>query len=126
MESKTCYELFGIECGSGWKSLYQPIIDYVEEWNKSHESKIKIIQIKEKFAGLRIYVENPTEELNQMIYEAELKSFYMCEDCGSTENIGTIGNRWYRTLCRNCAQKQVNNTGKSQLFRLRIRLEPEK
>ena len=126
MESKTCYELFGIECGHGWKSLYQPIIDYVEEWNKSHESKIEITQIKEKFAGLRIYVDNPTEELKQMIYEAESKSFYTCEECGSTENIGTIGGGWYRTLCRNCAQEQVNKTGKSRPFRLLIELEPEK
>ena len=126
MELKYPYELFGVECGPGWKSLYQPIIDYVEMYNKEHESKIEITQIKEKFAGLRIYVDNPTEELKLMIYEAESKSFYMCEDCGSTENIGTIGSGWYRTLCRNCAQKQVNKTGKSQTFRLLIKLEPEK
>ena len=43
------YELFGIECGEGWKPLYQPILDYIDRYNEDHEEKIEIHQIKEKF-----------------------------------------------------------------------------
>ena len=48
-EPKEPYELFGIECGEGWKKLYQPIIDYIDEYNKDKEGvdKIEIYQIKE-------------------------------------------------------------------------------
>lgn len=49
VEPKWPYELFGIECGEGWKGLYQPIIDYIDKYNEDHEEKIEIHQIKEKF-----------------------------------------------------------------------------
>ena len=37
VERKWSYELFGIECGEGWKGLYQPIIDYIDKYNEDHE-----------------------------------------------------------------------------------------
>ena len=43
------YELFGVECGEGWKGLYQPIIDYISKYNEEHDDKFEIHQIKEKF-----------------------------------------------------------------------------
>ena len=36
---QTCYQLFGIECGEGWKELYQPIIDEVKAYNEGKEKK---------------------------------------------------------------------------------------
>ena len=51
VEPKHPYELFGIECDKGWEKLYQPIIDYIEDYNKDKEGddRIEILQIKEKF-----------------------------------------------------------------------------
>jgi hypothetical protein len=43
VERKWPYELFGVECGEGWKGLYQPILDYAMEHN------IEVHQVKEKF-----------------------------------------------------------------------------
>ena len=62
-EPKWPYELFGIECGEGWKHLYQPIIDYIEKYNNSHTDKIEIHQIKEKFGTLSFYTSKKTDEL---------------------------------------------------------------
>ena len=84
VEPKEPYELFGIECGEGWSKLYQPIIDYIEEYNKDKEGedKIEIWQIKEKFGFLTIYVSRNTDELRKMIKDAEAKSYHTCEICG--------------------------------------------
>ena len=30
---QTPYELFGVECGDGWKGLLKPIFDYIEKYN---------------------------------------------------------------------------------------------
>lgn len=99
------YELFGIECGKGWNKLIIPILDYIDLYNSGHDDKIEILQIKEKFGGLRIYTSFSTPELDQLIDDAEEQSFKTCEYCGSTENVSqTTG--WIKTLCRKCMREK--------------------
>lgn len=99
------YELFGIECGKGWNKLIIPILDYIDLYNSGHDDKIEILQIKEKFGGLRIYTSFSTPELDQLIDDAEEQSFKTCEYCGSTENVSqTTG--WIKTLCSKCMRKK--------------------
>ena len=31
---KTPWELFGVECGEGWFSLIEPILQYIQSYNK--------------------------------------------------------------------------------------------
>lgn len=110
------YEAFGIECGDGWKGLYQPIINYIDQYNNSHEdSHIYIDQIKEKFGGLRFYwsAENISKEvedkLHEMVSVAEEESYKVCETCGSREDVGITVGGWYRTICRKCLHELLNN-----------------
>ena len=101
----TPWELFRIECGQGWECLYSPLISYIQNYNegKPTDEQIQIVQIKEKFGGLRFYVNNATEELNDMINKAEDESYHVCEICGSRENIGyTQG--YIQTLCHKCVK----------------------
>lgn len=96
---------YGIHCGKGWYPLIKPIIEYVDDYNsdKPEEEHIDILEIKEKFGGLRIYTWFGTEELYDMINKAEKESLYTCEFCGSKENVGTtIG--YYMTVCHNCVK----------------------
>ena len=104
VEPKEPYKLFGIECGEGWSKLYQPIIDYIEEYNndKEGEDKIEIWQIKEKFGLLTIYVSKKTDELRKMIEDAEAKSYHICEICGKHINKPIIENHWIYPMCRKC------------------------
>ena len=97
------YELFGIECGKGWNKLIIPILDYIDLYNSGHDDKIEILQIKEKFGGLRIYTSFSTPELDQLIDDAEEQSFKTCEYCGSTENV-TQTTGWIKTLCSKCME----------------------
>ena len=103
-EPKEPYELFGIECGDGWKNLYQPIIDYIIDYNKDKkdEDKIEIWQIKEKFGGLRVYLNKSTEELDKMIEEAEKESYHTCEECGKHINKAIVEHHWIYAMCRQC------------------------
>lgn len=100
------YELFGIECGKGWNKLITPILDYIDIYNSGHkeEDKIHILQIKEKFGGLRIYVSPEPKELSEMIEKAEDESYKTCEYCGSTENVTQTKHGWIKTLCDKCRE----------------------
>ena len=81
---QTPYELFGVECGDGWKGLLKPIFDYIEKYNSEHtKNPIVIEQVKEKFGQLRFYVNFETEELSKLIEDAECDSWETCELCGS-------------------------------------------
>ena len=113
------YEAFGIECGSGWKELYQPLIDYVNKFNEEHQgtdSHIYIDQIKEKWAGLEFYWTGKnlpteiTEELQQMVRDAHEKSYTICECCGSKEDVGMTAG-WYTTICEKCVTTRVQKYG---------------
>lgn len=109
------FDLFGVECGEGWKSLYQPIIDRVNEINAAatkedavieglaNAPRARILQIKEKFGQLRIYLSAPEpyyRELIDMVDKAERASAKTCEDCGSPGQSRSGG--WIRTLCDVC------------------------
>ena len=117
MITKTCetkhvphpFELFGVECGKGWYKLIQPVVDYINEYNKNKtkEEQIQILQIKEKWGYLNIYTNFGNEELDKLIDEAEDKSLTVCEDCGSEENVGMRLTGWYTTMCLDCLKKEV-------------------
>ena len=108
---ETPFELFNIECGKGWFDLLKPIFEYIESYNKddSNKEKIEVLQVKEKFGGLRFYTNFQTNELYRLIEEAELKADNTCELCGSTDKVGkTLG--WITTCCEECAKKIAKNS----------------
>lgn len=88
---KSPHELFGIECGPGWASLYLPLIE------RCKAEGVAILQIKEKFGGLRFYVGAASDDLFTAIDEAEKRSITMCEECGEPGRLRGLG--WIRTLC---------------------------
>lgn len=94
MESREPYGLFGIECGPGWSSLYEPIVRATEECGAS------VFQIKEKFGALRIYVDGAPEWLQQIINNTERLSMHVCEECGAEGYLRS--GPWLRTLCDEC------------------------
>ena len=104
------FALFGIECSDGWLGIIQPILDYIEEYNidKAEDYQIKILQIKEKWGGLRIYTNFETLELKQMIRDAESESYKTCEICGTNLNVGHTVGGWITTCCENCVKKMVS------------------
>lgn len=54
-------------------------------------------QVKEKFGGLRFYVQAATDKHYQYITFAESMSYHTCESCGAPGKTYTDG--WHVTLC---------------------------
>lgn len=79
--------------GKGWAPLIHELFDRLPEFSKT----IKIIQVKEKWGGLRIYTDVYLESLEKLIEDLERRSFKICETCGNPGVLRQGG--WYLTLC---------------------------
>jgi hypothetical protein len=94
LESNPITDSDFFEVGSGWFPLIKDLItDLIElGWNK------EVCQVKEKFGGLRFYINAATSEAHKRISQAEIESMNICEVTGKPGKLRTdIG--WYRTLC---------------------------
>jgi hypothetical protein len=115
---KTPFELFQVECGDGWKCLYQPLIDLCNLYG------MQVLQVKEKFGGLRFYFHGVGPnglDIYELVSAAEEASYHICEECGEGGQAGydsakgeilykatTGGSKtssWIRTLCEPCREK---------------------
>lgn len=88
----------GAECGAGWRAIVEPLLELCEA------SDVEVVQIKEKFGGLRFYVNAGDDAVHRAIAEAESKSFEVCEECGKPGKRG--GGYWISTLCDEHAGKR--------------------
>jgi len=106
--------IYGFEISEGWL----PILEEFFEKAIIFEGWFKVVQVKEKFGSLRIYVD--TEEnfdknyydlLYSLIYEAEFKASRTCFDCGGQSP--TKANTPYRSfypVCGACYEKIQQRT----------------
>ncbi len=60
----------------------------------------KAAQVKEKFGGLRFYMTCGSDEIFDLISEAEALSYKTCEECGKPGEERDTG--WIHTHCDNC------------------------
>lgn len=84
-------DFFEVELG--WFPLIKELItDLVElGWNR------EVCQVKEKFGGLRFYINKGSDEIFNRIIKAETESLTICEISGKVGELRTdIG--WFRTL----------------------------
>jgi hypothetical protein len=89
---------------SGWDNLVKDVSikieKIIEKMPEEVQSNFYATQIKEKFGSLRFYMSNSTEEIDQLIKEAERKSVEICECCSRP---GTIKpSPWLKCLCESC------------------------
>jgi hypothetical protein len=94
-----------IDCGNGWFDLIWKLCEDIDIIVKCEGwENFSVDQIKEKFAGLRFYVNGANREVFDLIHKAEDKSYEICEVCGKKGSM-YLGFGWYRTLCAKCAKK---------------------
>jgi len=117
---------FGFECGNGWFDLiYQLCSDIMEYFLTEYDNNdmyyhdvpayFSVVQVKEKFGSLRFYITSAPEYIHDLIYEAELKSYSICEHCGKEhKQTGKTYTSYYRdklpwilTLCDDCLDKHI-------------------
>ena len=79
-------------------TITQGEIDLRKQIMEEEASKVPVaVQVKEKFGGLRFYVQAATKEHYNYISFAESMSYRTCESCGAEGKTYTDG--WHRTLC---------------------------
>ncbi len=100
------------ECGDGWKNILIGLFHNLEELAKQmppedKEYGIYVIQVKEKYAGLRVYMTSASERMYELIDEAEAKSYKTCEECGKPGLLRGV--RWLYTACEDCHEERIKN-----------------
>lgn len=89
------------ECSDGWYDLIYKMCQEIDLFYKEKNKDIfqfRIEQIKEKYAGLNIYISNYIEGIEEIIEKYEEKSYYICEVCGIEGSVRVRGS-WLKTLC---------------------------
>lgn len=87
------------------------------------DASISILQIKEKFGGLRVYWQGSGlgdriwNQVNGSVNMAEGMAYQMCERCGSMEEVENrprVNTKFSRTLtlCGSCHEDRDNEEGK--------------
>lgn len=98
---------YGFEFGNGWYDLVFRLSSKIDElakrYNLSGDKYPFAVQVKEKFGGLRFYIDPVDEKVSKDIYELinefELLSLKTCEMCGKSGNEKTNPNGWICTIC---------------------------
>ena len=89
----------------GTKTVTQEYLDEAKANMEMEAAKVPVaVQVKEKFGGLRFYVQAATDEHYGYISFAESMSYKTCEVCGSPGKRYTDG--WHTVLCDTHAKEQ--------------------
>ena len=80
--------------GKGWHQLVNRLLDDLLElgWNGV------VLQVKEKFGGLRFYIGEGSDEVHERIQQAEDESYSVCDVTGKPGKLRS-DLYWMRTLC---------------------------
>lgn len=95
---------YGFTHGDGWFDLVNNLcLDIEAHLEEKQIKNFEVVQVKEKFGGLRFYFEGGDNVIRDMVMLAELESFHICEECGSRENVKEVEHMmWVRSLCPKC------------------------
>lgn len=105
-ETAMCY---GLACGDGWYTLIDEmcgnIKNRMENFNRNKPKEQHLVceatQVKEKFGGLRFYVQGSDDFIDGIIDLAESMSYRICSQCGN-QSTPQKKRGWVYTLCENC------------------------
>jgi hypothetical protein len=96
----------GFAIGEGWWPIIESLCGQIQsytDWNNTNREtrpvvpQTVVMQVKEKFGGLRFYYDGGDEAVAGMVRMAEAWADHSCEECGAPGTSG--GKGWIRTLC---------------------------
>ena len=119
---------YGCECSKGWQNLIYTFLHHLQWYVKNYpEMKLEnlgIVQIKEKYSLIRIYINNGNDAVYQMVHLTEELSGFICEKCGQKGH-NRVYDNWYITLCEPCykqwIKKREESFSKWYLMKYKIR-----
>lgn len=102
MDDMDDFEIERRNVGDGWQDIVVQL-----HWDLfALDPNYQVTQIKEKFGGLRYYIEisegiepETQRRMHELTYRAEEQSLKTCQVCGAPGKLD--GSRWWlRTLCK--------------------------
>lgn len=84
---------YGIACNPGWNAILDELFAALAK----DTTPVKVLQVKEKFGGLRCYIDGGSSAAREAILHAEKRALETCEDCGAPGKARSL--KWLRTLC---------------------------
>jgi hypothetical protein len=91
----------GFQHDDGWFDilwrLCADLEPLVTEMERAGGRQFEVLQVKEKFGGLRFYVNCRNDAIRQRIEAAIQESFHTCEVCGQPGKLRE--DSWIKTLC---------------------------
>jgi hypothetical protein len=82
--------------------------------------QVVAVQIKEKFGTLRFYYMGGDDRITPIVDFYESHTKYICEECGSTVDVGSTCGGWIRNVCEKHAKgsrRIINNNEANELFK---------
>ena len=92
-------------------------------WSEEEYDDFRIIEIKEKYGSLRVYVNHEPEKLHEIIKKYSKMSEEICVDCGKPARWISTG--WVCPYCDNCAHEIYKHTRKSDWNKCFIEIKKE-
>lgn len=95
-----------VSCGDGWFNIIDRLCGQITDYLSLHFNAphVQVMQVKEKFATLRFYIEGGDDKIYEMIADAEEESSHTCELTGTPGTLHRRGH-WVRTLSEESANK---------------------
>jgi len=86
--------------GEGWEPLLRRLSERLTARIQAERSPqdYYAVQVKEKFGGLRFYMSQYTDEMGELIRDAEAESRRTCETCGAPGKI-MAKRSWLKAAC---------------------------
>lgn len=108
---------WGFSHGDGWYNLLDEMCQKLTDLTRGKGLYVVASQVKEKFGTLNFYYDiefsddyvfdntskKITDEISDIINDAESRSSKVCESCGKPGKIR--GSGWIVTLCDDCSKK---------------------
>jgi len=86
------------DCGDGWFHLLHDLSRDLMRISQEKYYELPVVaQVKEKFGGLRFYIDGSNDDYQARIQQAEKLSEETCEICGGKGKRRAGG--WIQTLC---------------------------
>lgn len=95
----------GFDSVPGWNSLIDFMCSAIMKRQKEGDPIPSVVQVKEKFGGLRFYLDRANKTQYDIAQWGEFFSYIICEQCGTTHDVTTSGG-WLKTLCSACREKE--------------------
>lgn len=94
---------WGIECGDGWLGIIDDLCEKIQNHvDKTGITQVEATQVKEKYGGLRFYINFGDDYIDNLIDIAEEESLKTCEICGSKKDVSCTGGSLVTTRCADC------------------------